>query len=153
MAGAADPALGTITNATLALWPPAVRIIFLGWEVGSDVHTGSGQPTDNPCGAAYHIYCAAHPGPACVNGARSSWDPMTLLHAVRGAQPELYQTHSAGHNEVAPARGNNTWRSSAPPGGDGRQAYLLLRDGAGARAAAAIDALLGPQPPQPAAPA
>jgi hypothetical protein len=67
---------------------------------------------------------------------------MTLLHAVRGPQPEIYGTHATGHNEVAPARGNNPWLGGAPPGCNGQQAYLLLRDGAGASAASAIDALL-----------
>ena len=44
--GMADPQLGAITNATLAAWPPAVPIVFLGWEVGSDVHSGAGQPPE-----------------------------------------------------------------------------------------------------------
>ena len=31
--------LGHITFETLALWPPAVPIIYLGFEAGNDVHT------------------------------------------------------------------------------------------------------------------
>ena len=71
-------ALGKTTAALLELWPPAVPITFLGFEVGYVVFSGGaltdGAPEESPCRAAYIDFA----GPATD---RYSWDPMTVLHA------------------------------------------------------------------------
>ena len=66
------------TAYTLAHWPAAVPIYFLGWEVGYDIWTGGGLTNhtaeDNPCRRAY----IDHQGPSKP---RESWDPATTLFA------------------------------------------------------------------------
>ena len=62
--------------------PSNVKMIFSGFEVGNKVMSGGaltscGEET-NPCRRAYIDYCG--------NGVnRPSWDPLTLIAAVRGA--------------------------------------------------------------------
>ena len=72
------------------LWPPSVPITFLGGEVGEPVLTGGvltdGAPASSPVRAAYIAYNGPY-------GNRSSWDPMTLLYAVRGNSANWYQMH------------------------------------------------------------
>ena len=136
-------ALGALSSAVYDdLWPPRVPISFLGGEVGEVVLTGGaltdGAPKTSPVRAAYVTYNGPH-------GNRQSWDPMTVLYAVRGNEAGWYAEHAAGRNRVAPS-GANAWEE------DGRahnQTYLVLHADQRAEAAAAIDALLlaGTPPP------
>jgi len=138
--------IGRITNETLERWPPSVPVTFLGFEVGVGVQSGSSlrHAPDGPCRAAYELWCKATPKGCSTNGGRSSWDPMTVLLAVRAEQPDLYLLHKGGHNRVDPKTGNNTWSSTPPSGGDSQQGYLVLKPDAGLRAARELNALLCP---------
>ena len=63
--------------------PTNVKMVFSGFEVGNKVMSGgaltSCKDSSNPCRRAYINYCGTG-----VN--RPSWDPLTLIAAVRGAQ-------------------------------------------------------------------
>ena len=88
--------LGPISSAFFAEWPSSVALTLLGAEVGENVFSGAsltdGAPATNPCRRAYIIYS----GP---QNHRSSWDPMTLLDAVRGQQSQWY-AHAHAHSRV-----------------------------------------------------
>ena len=80
--------LGQITFETLDLWPPSVPVEYLPFEAGNGVHTGLkllSAPPSNPCRLAYVTFCTVMTH-WCVPGrGRSSWDPMAVVFAVRGA--------------------------------------------------------------------
>ena len=77
------------------------------------------------------------------NKSRFSWDPLTTLVAVRGAEAvgTTECTNCAGKNVVDGKSGNNEW----VPGPAANQTYLLLKDAA--KASDAIDTLVC-QPPK-----
>ena len=95
--------------------------VFSGFEVGNKVVTGgrltSCTGEDNPCRKAYIDYC----GPG-VN--RPSWDPLTLVSAVRSASGvSCQETGHHGYNEVL-EDGNNVWIEEGLSSSN--QTYLLL---------------------------
>ena len=70
-------------KAAVEKMPSNVKMVFSGFEVGNKVMSGgaltSCKDSSNPCRRAYINYCG--------NGVnRPSWDPLTLIAAVRGAQ-------------------------------------------------------------------
>ena len=72
---------------------------------------------DNPCRKAYIDYCGHG-----IN--RPSWDPLTLVAAVRGAVGvSCQETGQGGFNEVD-EEGNNVWIEEVFLGSN--QTYLLL---------------------------
>ncbi|QDV30481.1 Inosine-uridine preferring nucleoside hydrolase [Planctopirus ephydatiae] len=97
-------------------WP--TEILFNG-EGGS---TNSGRrvtyelPEHNPLTVAY----TAYPGVGYA-GDRLSWDPVSCLVAVRGAEP-WYRVVKGGTNVVNPKTGVNTWN----PDTKGKHSYLVL---------------------------
>jgi hypothetical protein len=135
-----DPFVGASTNATLGAWPAAVPRTFAGFEVGVDVMTGAvltnGSAAANPCRAAFIDL----QGPATN---RSSFDPLTVLYAVRGAGA-FWTRGAAGHNAVG-TDGLNVWEASGG-GAQSGESYLVQAAPPDA-VAAAIDALLL-QPPR-----
>ena len=138
-------ALGKTTAALLELWPPAVPITFLGFEVGYVVFSGGvltdGAPEESPCRAAYIDFA----GPATD---RYSWDPMTVLHAVRGAADGFYKESATGRNVVVNSSGYNEWvaaeseRAQQQRQQPRNQTYLLLPAARRRAVGRAIDELL-----------
>ena len=85
--GASESDASVAMHATAYVYshmPPNVKIIFSGFGVGLQVQTGgvlsSCAPATNPCRRAFIDY-EGGPGKS-----RYSWDPLTTLVAVRGAE-------------------------------------------------------------------
>lgn len=114
-------------------WPASVPTVFLGFKVGVKILNGEiflkpdscpavavGQPL-NPCAEAFKAY---KPWNLEFWPNRPSWDPTTVLLAVRGLSP-FFEVHSAGENTVNPADGSNAWVSTdANATVKKRQAYI-----------------------------
>ena len=122
--------------------PSSVKIVFSGFEVGLQVHTGARlehcATEANPCRRAFMDYKRDNPEGWNRHG-RCSWDPLTTLIAVRGASASSNGvsecTNCDGVNDVTDG-GHNHW----VPGPPSNQSYLILNDAQ--VAADAIDALL-----------
>ena len=72
---------------------------------------------ESPCRRAYEDWCGE-------GGARQSWDPLTLLAAVRGpAGAGCVEEGSGGRNSVD-QEGNNSWRDAALNGTS--QSFLVM---------------------------
>lgn len=103
--------LGRITNATLALWPSSIPLVFVPFETGSNVNTGSilrsAAPESSPCRRAYEVFCRANEYWCSDAGNRQSWDIVAVVYAVRGT--EGVYTLARGHNTVDAATALNTW--------------------------------------------
>merc|ERR1719341_885429 len=103
--------------------PSEVRMVFSGFEVGFAVNSGgaltSCATSDNPCRQAYVDYVGEGKD-------RSSWDPLTLVAAVRGASG--IGCEEVGHNGINEVdfTGNNFWIDEVEGGSN--QTYLLLKD-------------------------
>jgi hypothetical protein len=148
-------ALAGISHRALQLWPATVPIFFLGFEAGVDVHTGGSfvhdPPSfDSPCSAGYKYFCSRMPG-WCDEGGRASWDPMTVLFAVRGEQGRQYYTREVGTMSIDARMGANAWDVASdqeqPPGHPAPQETLRLKSSWwGQQVGADIDVLLR-QPP------
>ena len=128
-ASAADAATAEHATAYVTShWPPNVRLLFSGFEVGVRVQSGgrlsSCQPKSSPTRAAFESY---EHGP---NKSRFSWDPLTTLVAVRGVAAAHCRecTDCNGTNRVDPSSGNNQWAA----GGASNQSYIVLEDGVAA---------------------
>jgi len=96
-------------------WPG--EIVFVGWEVGSDVITGgfSNWPKhdSNPVAAAYSAFLGSDPG-------RPSWDPITVDVAV-GTSTGFYDLSEPGWVHVD-SDGRTWWE----PDENGRHRYVKL---------------------------
>ena len=97
-------------KAAVMHWPPATKQAFS--PVGGDVLHGSwltgGVGRGNPCRQAFEDWLGPGKG-------RSSWDPIAVLIAVRGAGGvHCKEVNSGGHNVVNEA-GEETW-VPGPPG-------------------------------------
>ena len=152
---------GEITKAALDLWPAEeVPITFLEFDAGVDVRTGGAlrQSKDvdasSPCRRGFDTYCTALGAPWCTEDGRPSWDPMTILMAVRGTEG-YYQT-KVGHNEVYADNGGNLfsigsafdkYKLSKPK--DHRREYKVERTALASEMADVINALMLPVPPGP----
>lgn len=106
--------------------PTAAALICSSWPTpilfnGDGGSTNSGRrvtyemPEHNPLTMAYRLY----PGVGFA-GDRLSWDPISVLVAVRGAEP-WYETVSGGKNIIDPNTGFNVWQTAV----DGQHAYLV----------------------------
>jgi hypothetical protein len=129
-AGCGDyDSLGEISNRTIDLWPASVPITWTSWEEGTPVFTGpmpafTSNSSASPCEAAYKIFCNAmvekDPAWCTKSQLRSSYDPVSLLYAVRGNRDGLF-TEETGRNMIDPATGVNVWW----PAKNGSQSYLI----------------------------
>lgn len=143
--GGQDHATGSAASAyVVSHLPPGVRVMFSGFNVGVNVYSGAAltscAPAGNPCRQAYIDFN----GP---NGNRNSWDPLTVVAAVRGAQSmSCHEAGQGGKCEVDSGSGGNWWVD----GSASNQTYLKLDD-AGA-AGSALDQLLCQPPAHPPAP-
>lgn len=117
-----------------AHWPG--RVIWDGYEVGDQIHTGqtisSAHPSDSPVRAAYEAFVG--PGNWIY-----SYDLTAVYRAVRPEDPALVLS-VPGLNKVYPD-GSNRFR----PAAHARQYYLVLNDVGGLDAS--IEALLDQVPP------
>lgn len=86
-------------------WPG--RITFSGFSMGLNVTSGarlmSEGPSSDPVRSAYIWYTHHTP--------RSSWDPLTMLYAMRGLDDVFEFANEFGYNLVH-ANGSNTWVSN-----------------------------------------
>lgn len=109
--------VGALTARAVALWPHAVPITFLSFDVGELVRAGgvlrNGATNANPCRAAYWEFCGIVGGSGhlpgwCTSHGRAAWDLMAVLLAVRG--PGVHYTLQPGYNRIDPSgSGQNTW--------------------------------------------
>ena len=94
-------------------------MVFSGFKVGDAVEHGGilteCQPESNPCRRAYVDYL----GP---NVAWQSWDPVTLLYAIRDAAAAGCHEEGQGGTNSIEFDGNNKWI----PGSSSNQTYLIL---------------------------
>jgi len=105
------------TKEVVDTWPAAVPMTFSGAEVGERVLLGGRieacLPETSPVRAAILLY---RPPPL------KSWDPVTLLYAVRGLGAHLLRSER-GSASIDGTDGSNRW----VPVADGHQSYLQLR--------------------------
>lgn len=102
-------------------WPTPILFNGEGGSTNSGRRVTYEMPEHNPLTMAYRLY----PGVGFA-GDRLSWDPISVLVAVRGAEP-WYETIAGGKNVTDPSTGFNVWRSVA----DGQHAYLVLKSSKG----------------------
>ena len=113
-------------------WPTPVLFNGEGGSTNSGRRVTYEMPEHNPLTMAY----AAYPGVGFA-GDRLSWDPVSCLVAVRGAEP-WYEVVSQGRNVVDAATGLNEWRA----GGEQGHSYLVLKKGAKAAVETALEDLM-----------
>jgi hypothetical protein len=103
-------------------WPKSVPIIFNGYEFGSKIQTGwemiekmlkgSGMGK-NPCADAYVYYCEN--SKSCTPGkGRSSWDLITVLHAVFLENPEGWEELVGGNRKSVALAARENWETFVP---------------------------------------
>jgi hypothetical protein len=113
-----DPASAALV---CSAWPTPILFNGEGGSTNSGRRVTYEMPEHNPLTMAYRLY----PGVGFA-GDRLSWDPISVLVAVRGAEP-WYETVTGGKNVTDPSTGFNVWRSVA----DGQHAYLVLKSSKG----------------------
>ena len=86
--------------------PPEVKILYSGFDVGIQVHSGGAltecAPTSNPCRAAYISYCEHIPGASCHDLSPEvvcSWAFSNRLLAVAGGCTKAVK--GAGRNRFS----------------------------------------------------
>jgi len=101
--------------------PPEVKIMFSGFEVGVSVQSGgaltSCAPETNPCRQAYIDYVGE-------GNNRNSWDPLTTVYAVRGAEFVSCEEAGEGERNEVNEDGSNYWVDEDNP----NHSYLILKD-------------------------
>ncbi len=108
-----DPAAVALVCST---WPTPVLFNGEGGSTMSGRRVTYEMPEHNPLNMAYGIF----PGVGFA-GDRLSWDPVSCLVAVRGAEP-FYSVVSGGRNVVDATTGINTWQAD----GNANHSYLVL---------------------------
>ena len=108
-------------------WPSESKILWSGFEVGVEVI--SGGPDFQQCDVATlqnPVVVAMIEYMGSPNVGRCSWDPLTTLIAVRGAEGGGCAECSdcVGRNSVDPNYGSNYWIF----GEQSNQTYLVLED-------------------------
>lgn len=94
--------VGPDTQQVVENWP--TPILFDGFSIGQGIVTGKAleaTPKSNPVRRAYQLYDNA------LKNGRSSWDPTTVLAAVR--DPEKYWTVVADGSCTVNEKGINSW--------------------------------------------
>jgi inosine-uridine nucleoside N-ribohydrolase len=125
-----------------AEWPS--EIVWHGFEIGQKLITGEQlkqTPRSNPVRRAYEL--RQHAGRASIDGGQPSYDQAAALFAVRGAEPEFWQTVTGGRVHVD-AEGLTTWQPDAAA----KHAYVKIA-GDPQRLADAIEALMMAPPKNP----
>ena len=109
-----DPASTALVCST---WPTPILFNGEGGSTMSGRRVTYEMPEHNPLTMAYRSY----PGVGFA-GDRMSWDPISVLVAVRGAAP-WYEVVSGGTNVTDAGTGMNTWTA----GKDGGHSYLVSK--------------------------
>jgi len=109
-----DPASSALVCST---WPTPILFNGEGGSTMSGRRVTYEMPEHNPLTLAYRSY----PGVGFA-GDRMSWDPISVLVAVQGADP-WYEIVSGGTNVTDAATGMNTWMADK----DGGHSYLVLK--------------------------
>ncbi len=102
-------------------WPG--EIIWQGFEVGSAIITGAElqqTPPENPVRRAFEL--RPFRGGWAIDQGKPSHDQVTVLIAVRGVDPELWQLSPPGF-VVVDSEGNTEWKARA----SGNQYYIAIR--------------------------
>ncbi len=118
-----------------AQWPG--EIVWHGFEIGQVLITGEQlkwTPRVNPVRRAYEL--RQHRGRPSIEGGQPSYDQAAALFAVRGAEPEFWETVRGGRVMVG-GEGRTVWH----PDPDARHAYVKLV-GDPEQLAAEIEALM-----------
>ncbi|MEJ6579758.1 MAG: nucleoside hydrolase [Akkermansiaceae bacterium] len=98
-------------------WPTPILFNGEGGSTLSGRRATYEMPEHNPLTMAYTLY----PGSG-YGGDRMSWDPISCLVTVRGAEP-WYEVVGGGRNVVDPGTGSNRWQQVE----GGRHSYLVLK--------------------------
>jgi len=98
-------------------WPTPILFNGEGGSTLSGRRVTYEMPEHNPLTMAYTNY----PGTG-YGGDRMSWDPISCLVTVRGAEP-WYEIVGGGRNVVDPETGSNRWEKVE----GGRHSYLVLK--------------------------
>jgi len=109
-----DPAAAALVCST---WPTPVVFNGEGGSTNSGRRVTYEMPEHNPLTMAYRLY----PGVGFA-GDRLSWDSVSALVALRGAEP-WYKVVSGGTNVTDPITGINVWHSKE----DWQHSYLVLK--------------------------
>ena len=125
--------LGSVSQHAMALWPASVPVVWTSWETGTPMKTGSSmfhtpEVASSPCGAAYELFCKTMKEREPWLGdwwctaeyGRSSYDPLSLVYAVRGNRDNFW-SEEVGNNNIDGVTGVNTWQAST----GGTQAYII----------------------------
>lgn len=122
-----------------AQWPG--EIIWHGFEIGHVLITGEQlkwTPRKNPVRRAYEL--RQHAGRPAIEGGQPSYDQAAALFAVRGAEPEFWETVTGGR-VVVDEHGRTIWH----PDPQSQHAYVRLT-GDPERLAAEIESLMIAEP-------
>ncbi len=106
-----DPVSAALVCST---WPTPILFNGDGGSINSGRRVTYEMPEHNPLTMAYRLY----PG-AGFAGDRLSWDSISALVAIRGAEP-WYEVVGGGINVIDPVTGINVWK----PDVNGRHSYL-----------------------------
>ncbi|WP_202921648.1 nucleoside hydrolase [Anatilimnocola aggregata] len=109
-----DPAAAGLVCST---WPTPVVFNGEGGSTNSGRRVTYEMPEHNPLTMAYRLY----PGVGFA-GDRLSWDSVSALVALRGAEP-WYKVVSGGTNVTDPVTGINVWQSKE----DRQHSFLVLK--------------------------
>jgi len=123
-------------------WPG--EIVWHGFEIGQALITGERlkqTPRTNPVRRAYEL--RRHAGRPSIEGGQPSYDQAAALFAVRGAQPEFWETVTGGRVRVD-SEGVTSWQPDAAA----RHAYVKIQ-GDPQRLADAIETLMIAPPLKP----
>jgi hypothetical protein len=126
----------------VAEWPG--EIVWHGFEVGHVLITGAGlkqTPRCDPVRRAYEL--RQHQGRPSIEGGQPSYDQAAALFAVRGPEPEFWET-IAGGRALVDAEGRTTWQPDAAA----NHSYVKIAGNA-TRLAAMIEALMVAVPKNP----
>lgn len=116
-------------------WPG--EIVWHGFEVGNVLITGEclkQTPPINPVRRGYEL--RRHAGRASIDGGQPSYDQAAALFAVRGAEPQYWQTVTGGR-AIVDDEGMTRWQPDAAAS----QAYVKIA-GDPAVLAAELEALM-----------
>ncbi len=109
-----DPESAALVCST---WPTPVLFNGEGGSTNSGRRVTYEMPEHNPLTMAYRLY----PGVGFA-GDRLSWDSVSALVAIRGAEP-FYKVVSGGTNVTDSVTGINLWRSEV----DRQHSYLVIK--------------------------
>lgn len=124
-------------KAAVSAMPPSVRQIFngVGGNVGSGGKLTGCAPESDPCRQAYIDWLGE-------GNDRPSWDPISVVVAVRGADAMFLDEHGQGGHDTVDEAGHESWVA----GSASNSTYTVKREGSENAITAALDELLCRRP-------